>query len=334
MLVTPTLGANLLHVISLLDRCRSEPDNYSGDPIRYVRWVFEMARMFRGQIRTSDVDRLLFTPGFTRLLSLLPGAAATLQQTERPGVFMEAGGQVTPWARDALAVEIADRKDAYEAAHAALRKEFVRWGSNGEVFVVVDTSVFIKHPMKIEDIPWAEEIGQGFEEIRVVVPYAVIKELDRLKEHSQPQVRWRAGLTLAVVDRLLRNPDGRTVLRPADPNPHEMADRGEMPRGTVTIEVLYDNEMHVPLHNDDAEIIDRALAVQVMSGEKVRLLTMDTGMGLEASRHGLKVHKPARDPEPDPADQPPSRRAARRAKADERAAADETNSDQGPPDGS
>lgn len=318
MLVTPTAGANLLHLLAQLDGARTELDNHAGEPVRYVRWVFGMARTLRGQIRASDVDRLLFTSGFARLLSLLPDSGPTLQSTGRPGQFIEVGGQVSSWALDALSTEIADRKATFELAHAALRKQFVRWDSHGEVFVVVDTSVFIKHPKKLDELPWAEEIGKGFEDIRLVIPYAVIKELDRLKEHSQQHVRWRAGLTLAVIDRLLSKPDGREVLRAADSDQHEMADRGEMPRGTVTHEVFYDDEMHVPLHSEDAEIIDRALAVQALSGEKVRLLTMDTGMGLDASRHGLVVHKPARDPEPDPSDLPPSRKAQRRASDDER----------------
>jgi hypothetical protein len=33
-----------------------------------VRWALEQGRMLRGQIARSDVERLLFTPVFYRLL--------------------------------------------------------------------------------------------------------------------------------------------------------------------------------------------------------------------------------------------------------------------------
>ena len=52
-------------------------------------------------------------------------------------------------------------------------------------------------------------------EVNVIVPMVVIDELDRLKETGQVHPRWRAGYTLAVIDRVLIKPEQRRVCAPA-----------------------------------------------------------------------------------------------------------------------
>jgi hypothetical protein len=79
-----------------------------------------------------------------------------------------------------------------------------------------------------------------------------------------------------------------------------VAERGEMRRGEVQLRMFYDDPAHRPVPDPDAEIIDRAVAVQTLAGKAVRLVTMDTGMGLNARRAGLLVTKPAREIETPP----------------------------------
>lgn len=128
-----------------------------------------------------------------------------------------------------------------------------------------------------------------------MLPEVVIRELDRLKESGNQKTRYRALVTLAVIDKLLDDPDGTVLIRLKHADWDAVAARGGTPRGRVELRVFYDDPVHRPLTDPDAEIIDRALAVQTLAGAPVRLVTMDTGMGLNARRAKLLVRKPARE---------------------------------------
>lgn len=51
--------------------------------------------------------------------------------------------------------------------------------------------------------------------IHIIVPIIVVDELDRLKESSNRFTRWRAGYSLAALDRLLQAGLKWAVLTPA-----------------------------------------------------------------------------------------------------------------------
>jgi hypothetical protein len=122
-------------------------------------------------------------------------------------------------------------------------------------------------------------------------------------------VRWRAGHTLGVLDELLTSPRGRVTLREPDSITQPAAADG-MPRGKVTVEMLFDDVQHVRLADADDEIIDRTLALQAYAGQPVRLLTMDTSMALRARMLDLRVHKETKDIGEEPAT--PTPRPSRR----------------------
>ncbi|MER5466390.1 hypothetical protein ABT010_38280 [Streptomyces sp. NPDC002668] len=90
---------------------------------------------------------------------------------------------------------------------------------------------------------------------------AIVDELDRLKESEDRQTRWRAGHTLAALDKLL---DGEGA---------------DVPRG---VEVLPDPPGHNRLPIPDDEIVDRLIAVQGIAAGPVRLVTYDTGQAMRA----------------------------------------------------
>jgi hypothetical protein len=101
-------------------------------------------------------------------------------------------------------------------------------------------------------------------------------------------VRWRAGYTLAVLDRVFSGSAGQAELMPENFSP---LGTGGIPRGRVTVEVLLDPPGHVRLPIADDEIIDRAVAVQPLAGRRVTLLTFDTGQSTRARSAGLEVRK-------------------------------------------
>jgi hypothetical protein len=305
MLVTLTPGVDRDRVLELLRQASVEIINNYGGQDDYVRWVMKTARMLRGQVAQADLDQLLLTPAFYRLAD--PVMMGTPQ-----GLWL-------------LEAEMSDREALLTAAFETLQKQLDTWTAEaGKVLAVVDTSVFLSHPAWIQDddptaviasIPWAEELGAGFADVLLVLPEVVIRELDRLKESGNQKLRYRASVTLAVIDKLLTDPYGTVPIRPTDPDWEAVAVREEMPRGRVELRVFYDDPAHRPLPDPDAEIIDRSMAVQTLAATAVRLVTMDTGMGLNARRAKLLVSKPARKLEP-PQIEGDSTRARRRAVAE------------------
>ena len=164
-----------------------------------------------------------------------------------------------------------------------------QWVTAGpEVFVVLDTNVFLEHPQKLEELDLAPIVGVRGEPIHVLVPIVVIDELDGLKQHGDRKVRWRAGYTLAVLDRVLPRPTAVARLRDGD---FSALSSGGIPRGEVSVEVLFDPPGHVRLPINDDKIIDRALAVEPLAARYVTLVTYDTGQCMRARAAGLHAKK-------------------------------------------
>ncbi|NHA01929.1 hypothetical protein G5V59_26110 [Nocardioides sp. W3-2-3] len=120
----------------------------------------------------------------------------------------------------------------------------------------------------------------------------IIDELEKQKNASQKDLRWRSAVTLAVIERVAGQ-TGTGRLREAD---FSAIDRGEIPSGEHWIDVLFDLPGHVRLSINDDEIVDRALAVQLLSAKPVTFLTYDTNQALRARYAGLdRVLKLRRD---------------------------------------
>lgn len=90
---------------------------------------------------------------------------------------------------------------------------------------------------------------------------------------------------------------GPAMLRERDDSPLRS---DSIPRGRVSVELLFDPPGHVRLPINDDEIIDRASAVQNLAERPVTLLTYDTGQSTRARNAGLTVVKLTEDIGPDP----------------------------------
>lgn len=126
-------------------------------------------------------------------------------------------------------------------------------------------------------------------------------------ERKDRAARWRAGYTLAVFDRIFERSTGPSRLRAADFS--ALASNG-IPRGEITIEIVFDPPGHVRLPINDDEIVDRTLAIEPLAARQVRLVTYDTGQSTRAGAAGLqavKLTKPLEE-EPNRAN-PPNRLA-------------------------
>jgi hypothetical protein len=282
MLITPLPGADPRQIIRTLEGALDKLHEVRSQPAtattagEYPAWVtFTLKNLYR-QIRPADLHALLVDHRFASMRDSSPrGTLAGLHLHE---------------------LEIDERIEIFESAIADLQATIERWSNDPGQLVVVDTNIFLHHPEKFDNINYAAELGLGFSSIRIVLPIAVIDELDRGKfSGGQALPRWRAGYTLGKLDELLRDPRQMAVLQEGDKNWSEVQAAGGMPRGRVTVEILFDAPGHVRLPNADDEIIDRALAVKAFTRRPVHLLTMDTHMSTRARLTDLTVHKVQRD---------------------------------------
>lgn len=283
MLITPvssadreTLLRNLTEVQTQLANLRSSSPSVIDRFNNYVRWVSESVRLLRWQVSERDLKRLLLTRRYWTLQAMV---------TSPTGITS-----------DLVDVEIEDRMKALEDAITTTRAEFERW-SRVQRLVVADTTVFCQHPSKLEEMDLAAEVECRGEQIELVVPVAVVDELDNLKQSKDRHLRWRAMYTLAVFDRVA-GVSGVGQLRAAE---HSPLDTGGSPHGETWVDVLFDLPGHVRLPIADDEIVDRALAVQILSGKDVTFVTFDTGQAMRARRAGLaRVRKLGQDPGEEP----------------------------------
>ncbi|WP_063796049.1 PIN domain-containing protein [Streptacidiphilus griseoplanus] len=240
--------------------------------LAYLGWANEAVRLLGTQISDSDLRSLVLTPRYDALLA----GAADL-----------GSGTTGPLLNGLLNLEMGQRYDDFEAALKALDQQIERWSRPG-VFVVADSSFYCRHEDKLEEVDFAKAIGVREEKIHLLVPMVIVDELDGLKQKGQEQTRWRAGYTLAVLDRVLQNPNQPARLRDED---FSALDHGGIPRGEITVELVFDPPGHSRLPIEDEEIIARALAVQSLAGRPVTLVTFDTGQSMRARQAGLRVVK-------------------------------------------
>lgn len=279
MLITPRPGADREGLLRTLVEVQTSLMNVRGtSPTvvdrfnNYIRWVAESVRLLRNQINPADLDRLLLTRRYWTLQAMVTSP--------------------TGMAGDLVNVELDDRLALLEEAIRTTREEFQRW-SRVQRLVVADTSLYYQHPQKLEEMDLAVAIDCREEQIELVVPMAVVDELDDLKQSRDKHLRLRSMYTLAVIDRVAGT-SGVGRLRESDPSAMQS---GGIPRGEIWIDVLFDLPGHVRLPITDDEIVDRALAVQILSGKDVTFLTYDTGQAMRARRAGLSsVTKLVQDP--------------------------------------
>jgi hypothetical protein len=283
VLVTPRPGVSRENLLQTLQSLHTEVFNLRGGGgpstadkrlLAYLEWTSSAARVLGNQIAAADLDYLVLTDRYRLLLS---GVAGTLTSTET---------EVQRVVNGLVSLELDERVAAFDAVVKALQAQIQRWSGSG-YYAVPDSSFYIQHADKLEDVDFGPLIDVWQSPVTVLVPIVIVDELDRLKENKDQQVRWRAGYTLAVLDRVFATSAGRARLRAGDvvPGPDGLT------RSEVTIEMVFDPPGHSRLATTDDEIIDRTLAVEALAARKVTLLTYDTGQSTRARNAGLQVRK-------------------------------------------
>lgn len=281
MLITPRPGTSRDNLLQALRQTRDDVQNlYTSRPhetidtvLKYLEWANNAVGRLVGQIADRDLNRLVLTSRHGQILANL--AILTAPDAVR-------------FANGLLDLELRQRTDDFNAAVQALEVVVGRREQAGRN-IVFDTGVFIQHPEKLEEVDFRTLTGIYDDTVNLVVPLVVIDELDNLKQHNKPHVRWRAGYSLAVLDRLFSS--GRPSFAVLHGLDLSEAAVGGLPKPKVTIELLFDQPGHVRLPIADDEIVDRAVALQTLAGEPVTLFTFDTGQSMRARAAGLTVRK-------------------------------------------
>jgi hypothetical protein len=280
MLIRPLPGTSPQALVKTLgEACTAVGNLYSAhhssaDERRrtYIEWANNTAGQFRHLMGRADIDRLILTPPFWHIHAL-PGPLPTE-------------------ARTTINTEIEVCRAELDRLHRAVAAQVDRWSGFGP-YVVPDTTMFIQHPDKLEDWDLVQLLTGNVEgDVHVLIPMVVIDELDRLKESKDRHTRWRARHSLAVLDRVLREPKKASVLRHANAGQYQ---------GKVTVELVFDAPGHVRLPEPDDEIVDQAHMIRCLAGPEVTMLTYDTGQSTRARAADLTCHRfsdPAAGDEP------------------------------------
>ena len=277
MLVTLHPGTNRRDVLEVLNGIRADADNATGPGnagaagrlTGYLEWATRSARMLRNRIQNADIDRLIFTRGYERLLTALGSLTST-----DIGVQRVVNGLID--------MELRLQAQALDEIIKELQNTNPQWAAD-DLYVVLDTSVYIEHDAKLENLdiapgltPWPDK------RLHLLVPMVVIDELDGIKNKGEELKRWRAAYTIGVLER---------IFSPGQRMPGLLREGEYGVRGAVDMEILYDPPGHIRLPVNDDEIIDRTLAARPLAGKPVTLVTFDTGQAFRARHEELPVMK-------------------------------------------
>ncbi len=203
MIVTPRPGVHRENLLKALREVHTAVSNLwsGGGPgpaqqrlAEYLEWVTNTVRQLGNQLAAADLDQLVLTPGYGRLLSItgtMTGTEIATQRVLNGMVSLELGRRV-----EDLATAIKD-----------LEEQGRHWGGTPGVLAVADTSFYIQHPDKLEEVDFRPLLGIRAEPVRLLVPIIIVDELDGLKKSRQE--RWRPAYTLGVIDRVLAYRPGR-----------------------------------------------------------------------------------------------------------------------------
>jgi hypothetical protein len=304
VLVTLYPGANRDDVLRTLRDIQSAAQNAGNahGPAQarlaaYLEWATNSIRMLEHRVSAADINGLVLTRSYDRLL-----AAAGSLTGEDIGTQRVLNGLVSH--------ELQQRSQALDEAIRDLDSQGRRW-PKGTIYTVTDTSFYIEHDSKLRETDFTPLLPGAWHDkpVTIIVPIIVLDELDGLKQRGGTlHVKWRASYTLAVFDDIFTKAGTQAILR------QPTADGA---RGPVLMDILYDPPRHERLPINDDEIIDRALAAQSTAGSPVTLLTYDTGQAARARHAGLAVNKLTKPLGDDPEDTR-GKKKARQPEAGER----------------
>lgn len=277
--VIPLSGVDAATILATVRKHQNELINLRGGPGDYKRRVVDyqqwsnLAAQDLGRVMDSDsVERLVLTPRHW-----------VLQQWTH-----------TPVSGDPIALvetEALDRQRIFDALVAELTVLDTRRASLEQRLLAPDTNFYLHHDQQFDYVDWCALAGA--ETVCVLVPWTVVRELDKHKRAARnisvsqanaTPLRRRAQLTVSRLHELFsEDSSGPVKLREG-----------------VHVELVMDDHTRQRLSDPDSEIIDRLLTAQSLLAKSIALVTGDRSMEFAARADGLAT-LPIPEPAPDPA---------------------------------
>lgn len=264
--VTPAADSDLANAIRVLSAEAQALSNLAGTSaeerlMNYQAWASQASAMLRSAFDLVDVEAFINTERHDFLLS-------------------KSWADTQLLVNNAISAEQADRAKVFKTALDSLTGMQASCERFPNFLIVPDTNVFLHQEEYFNDLDWYE-IVKVAAEFRVMVPMAIVRELDKGKR-AQPGKKVSDTNTESVRTRA-RVSSRR--LRELFEDPYQVKPLGKL----GTIELLLDPVGHKHLEDADSEIIERAVALKSASGKQVFILTGDGNMQFMADVAGLKV---------------------------------------------
>lgn len=234
----------------------------------YLEWMHEARRMLHPLIRPTDLEYLVPSDSYQRVLSAIGALIGHAAGNSPP----------TRLLNTLVSAQASERQKAFDLALRELDSAVEKLNRIDGQLVVLDTNVYLHHEHKLEEMDLHADLHLTFEPVHLIVPMVVVDELDKAKLSNKG---YRAAHALAVIHKATRSGG---LMRSSNRS-------GENPRGEITVQVLLDPAGHVRLPVNDDEIVNRVASVEVLAGWPVKLVTFDTGMAMRAEHAGLRVVK-------------------------------------------
>lgn len=142
--------------------------------------------------------------------------------------------------------------------------------------MVLDTNVLM-HCRLFDEMPWHDVFGA--DQVRLIIPLAVLDELDQKAYSGNKRLAKRAGKVLArltpYLDEIER--DGIAAIPTVGAN------------HITTLEILGEDEQHQRPENIDLEILRRAQFLAALTAKDVVVVTADRGMRVRGKARGIRV---------------------------------------------
>jgi hypothetical protein len=233
----------------------------------YLTWVNDSQQKLRNVFADTELADGLLSRAYWPICSF-DGSVATLSRLIGEELIFQAG-QPGVQGDDATHSRLGD------AVSRLRRLSHLADNRPGKI-CVTDTNSLM-HYQLFNQFDWCGRLG--VEQVRLVIPVAVVAEIDNKKYARRTEFWDRARDLLALIDSYADgSPDGYAQVR-----------------GGVTVEILADEEGHERFPDPDQEILDRCELLHQVTDETVTLVTGDSAARINARTSSIEVFKLTRD---------------------------------------
>ena len=227
----------------------------------YLNWVYTAQTRLRLSFADTELEDSLLARAYWHVsMTSIPPRPELGRLVDEELIF-QAGHLGVPGDRGGRLGEAADRLRTWS-----------RLADRVGSICVPDTNALL-HYTRFDQLPWRERVGRPT--VRLIVPLAVIDELDNKKYARREEFQQRARELLTLIDRYeTAAPDAYVQLQES-----------------VTFEVLPDEPDHFRAASTDQEILERCEFLAQVTGSPVTLVTGDSGVRINARARFVEVIK-------------------------------------------